>query len=488
MTSKMIPDESLLENAMGKACQLGAKYADMRFETFTSEEASAEDGDIKGVATGSGTTLGVRALAGGSWGFHSLDVTDSERLSADITECVERAVKAAKAASRFEEITLANVEPVRDKIPHSFKLPPLSLEEKKDAVIARSKAVRAMENIRLSVEAVGHADITKYFTSTEGAFIKEDYYLLQGFTYLMAATEGESQGIWLPYGATRCGWEFIDDYDPGAKAREMAEIASKLVTVAKTPKTHKTTVVTTPEYNTLQVHEIVGHPVEGDRVLGGESAWAGRAWWQDIQGQRIGSELVNAVSDARPMEKHTGYFGTFKYDDEGVPAKRVVHLENGILKDFLHSRQSAAICDCQPSGAMRAVSAGVMPIIRMTNTYFEPNPEGPKTEQEFLEGIKDGVLVGYESIPSIGSRRLRWQISAYVAWEIKNGERGDILKNISVLGNTPEFLTSVFKVGGPETFHLHQVPNCGKGDPMQIMKVGNGGPLMAGEATIVGGV
>jgi TldD protein len=227
--------------------------------------------------------------------------------------------------------------------------------------------------------------------------------------------------------------------------------------------------------------------VEGDRVLGGESAWAGRSWWKELRGKKVGSKLVTAVSDGRPIKKHRGFYGTFHYDDEGVPAQHVVHIEKGRLKNFLHSRQTAYITGAKPSGAMRANGAGVMPIIRMTNTYFEPDPKGPGTLEETIEDVKEGVLIGHQSIPSIDSRRYRWQINAYEGWEIKKGEPGRLLKNLALIGTTPDYFNSVYRVGGPKTWELHQVPNCGKGDPMQIMRVGNGGPLMVGIGRIVGG-
>ncbi len=486
-SGKMEFDADILDKAMDLALQLGANYADLRLETSVGESAEAESGDIKDVSLGSGTALGVRALAGGTWGFASDEISDTSDIWEVVSSCVEKGVKAAKAVSRFGSIELAQSPPVVDNIVHSFKVPPPSIEEKQAYVTDLSKEIAQMPNIKLAIQSLGHSDSTKYFANTEGARIVEDVMLILGSSYIMASEGDQTQTLWFPTGA-RGGWEDFQARDPLDQTREMAKIASELVTTAITPKTQTSKVVTRPDFNSLLVHEIVGHPVEGDRILGGEAAWAGRAWWKEMSGQKVGSDLVNAVSDARPNKMHRGLYGTFPYDDEGVPASRVVHIENGMLKNFLHSRHSASISNASPSGAMRAISASMMPIIRMTNTYFEANPEGPNTESEFLEDIKDGVLMGHQSIPSIGSRRYRFQVAAYNGWEIKDGERGRMLKNISIMGTTPNYLDSISKVGGPGTFQLHQIPNCGKGDPMQIARVGNGGPLMEGELLVVGGV
>jgi TldD protein len=157
-----------------------------------------------------------------------------------------------------------------------------------------------------------------------------------------------------------------------------------------------------------------------------------------------------------------------------------------VLKDFLHSRQTAAAMGVPPNGAMRAVTAADVPIIRMTNTYFESDPEGPSTLEECIEDVRDGVILGNSSIPSIDSVRLRWQINAYEGWRVKDGEVVGMLKNLALLGSTPDFFKSIRTVGNDKTWKLLPIPNCGKGDPMQIARIGNGGPVMVGEGTIVG--
>jgi len=483
---KLDIETSLLTRAMDLAQELGAKYSDVRVETYLSEGAQAENGICKSVAKGAGTSVGVRALAGGSWGFASMDVPDEHGFKGVLDDCIARAVRHAKAQSKFPEVELAKVKPVRKHLKVEFEKAPIDLDAKVRFVQEISKAAKAMETIVMSLAEVYHVETTKHFCSTEGALITQDILRVGGDILCNAHQSGQSQTYYKPYGAIG-GWEFIDKFDIESLALRVANMSRRLVTEAKVPKSGLTTVVTKPNFNMLKVHEIVGHPAEADRVLGGESAWAGRAWWRELRGKRVASEHVTAVSDARPMECHKGFYGTFAYDDEGVPAQRVVHIQNGILKDFLHSRQTAALTGARPSGAMRATHAGLVPIIRMTNTYFEADKHGPNTLEECIEDVKEGVLFGHQSIPSIDSRRFRFQISAYEAWEIKNGEVGGLLKNTALMGTTPEYLKSIRTVGGPKTWELFQIPNCGKGDPMQIMRLSNGGPIMVGKACVQGG-
>ena len=477
-------DERLLERLMDKARSEGATYADIRVESFEAEGAYSENGTIKSLFRGAGTTLGVRALAGGTWGFASADIPAARSIGTSSNDCMLRAVRAAKAAARFEEVELADVKPVRKNIPYkgTRKVP---MEDKMGLSVDMTRGMKEVDGVVMATAGVNLTGAEKHFASTEGALIKEKVFHVGGWIYCSASSGSLSQNSYRPWGA-RGGWEFVKELAPEKVALDLARTTMELAAKAVVPETGITTVVTRPAFNSLKVHEIVGHPCEADRVLGGESAWAGRAWWKERVGKRVGSMLVNAVSDARPIEKHRGCFGTFPYDDEGVPSSRIVHIDEGILREFLHSRQTAAIMGVRPNGGMRAISAGLIPIIRMTNTYFEPDTEGPQSLEEMIEGIKDGVLLGNQSIPSIDSRRYRWQINAYDGWEIKNGELGRRLKNLALMGNTREYFDSIYRVGGPKTFDLRPIPNCGMGDPMLIQRVTNGGPLMAGRAKVVG--
>jgi TldD protein len=473
--------DRLMENALA----LGATYSDVRAESFSSEGAYSENGTIKSLFRGAGMSVGIRALANGTWGFASTDISSEKQMKRAAGECLERAVRAAKAAARFEPIELAPVNPVRKRITYARKSE-APMEDKMGLCVGLTRTMKDVEDVVMATSNVGLVETVKQFASTEGANIMEEVFHVGGWLYCSAASGGSSQSVYRPWGA-RGGWEFIKELAPEKIALDLARTASELASKAVVADTKVTTVVTRPCYNSLVSHEIVGHPCEADRVLGGESAWAGRAWWKDKVGKRVGSDLVNAVSDARPIMKHRGCFGTFPYDDEGVPSSRIVHIENGFLKEFLHSRQSAAIMGVRPNGGMRSISAGLLPIIRMTNTYFEADPEGPRSLEEMIEDVKEGVILGHQSIPSIDSRRYRWQINAYDGWEIRNGELGRRLKNLALIGNAREYFGSIYRVGGPATFKLHPIPNCGKGDPMQIQRVTNGGPLMAGTAKVVGG-
>jgi TldD protein len=260
------------------------------------------------------------------------------------------------------------------------------------------------------------------------------------------------------------------------------EIAKKAITLskAKAAPTRKLPVILDQHFVALLIHEIIGHPSEADRVLGKEAAWAGKTWWADKVGKQLFSEELTVVSDATLGK---GYCGSFKYDDEGVPAKRIVNVEKGVLREFLHSRETAKIFGVKPNGCMRATSYAFAPLIRMTNTFIE---KGNWKFEEMLEGIKKGVYLKGNKVPSIDSRRFNFQISSFEAYEIKNGEIRRPLRGASLRSNTKDFLSSIDAVGNDLKIIGIIFPACGKGDPMQSMFVGNGGPHISGYGLVTG--
>ena len=160
---KLDIDRDLLKGAMELAPELGAKYADVRAETYVSEMAQAENGVVKNVAKGAGTTLGVRALAGGTWGFASMDVADEDGLKGVIDDCTARAVRHAKAQAAFLEIKLAKVRPVRKWVKAKVAKEPVDLKAKIRLVKEITSAAHAMDTVGMALAEVHHVDSTAHF-------------------------------------------------------------------------------------------------------------------------------------------------------------------------------------------------------------------------------------------------------------------------------------------------------------------------------------
>jgi TldD protein len=329
------------------------------------------------------------------------------------------------------------------------------------------------------------------FVSTEGACIDQTFALTQGMVWVVAAVDGVSHEIYDVLGHQR-GWEILERGvdDPLMGFPRLVDFALAIgreaVEVAAAPPLPtsggEVVVVTDPHYNTLVSHEILGHPVELDRALKMETAYAGRSWLlrglhEHQVGKRVASPLVSAYSDpALP-----GY-GHYAYDHEGTPARRVVHIEDGIFQGFMNSRQTAALFGGAPNGHWKATDAALVPLVRMSNTVFA---NGDRDPGEILREVDHGYYIVGHRTPSIAESRENFRISARKVYEIVNGQLGRLYRDGGLAADSRDYLMNVDAVGSD--FRLYPIPNCGKGQPMQTKKLGNGGPTMRSRARVVGG-
>ena len=219
----------------------------------------------------------------------------------------------------------------------------------------------------------------------------------------------------------------------------------------------------------LQVHESVGHPTELDRVYGTEAAYAGTSFLKpdDLGSLRYGSEHMNVTADATTP----GGLGTFGFDDEGVPARREPIVAEGVLRGFLTSRETAARIGSGAGGSMRADGWSRMPLVRMTNLHLEP---GEGSLEELIAGVDDGIYLETNKSWSIDDKRLNFQFGTQIAWEIKDGKLGRMLRDATYTGQTPVFWGSLDAVAGRDEWVLHGLTNCGKGQPGQYAHVSHG--------------
>ncbi|HEY6395411.1 MAG TPA: TldD/PmbA family protein, partial [Candidatus Binataceae bacterium] len=264
-----------------------------------------------------------------------------------------------------------------------------------------------------------------------------------------------------------------------ALAKEACELAAAPVLK---PPDREVVVVTDSHFNALLAHEIVGHPSEADRALKMEAAYAGRSWLLRSRtdneiGKMVGSPLLSACSDP----SLDGY-GHYRYDHEGTRGRRAMHIENGVFRGFLNSRSTAAALGAEPNGSARASEAWHSPLIRMSNTFFLPGQSDPG---RIIAEVEHGYLVCGHLIPSIAESRENFRISARSVREIENGQLGRLYRSGSVMSDSKSFFMNVDAVGND--LRLIAIPNCGKGQPMQVKRMSNGGPTMRSRARLGSG-
>lgn len=469
-------EEDLALFAVDSATKLGAEYVDARLESHYNELVTVADGKVERAVINQKRGIGIRTLVNGAWGFQST----TNLTKTGVKEATRIAFKVAKASSRHvaKPVKIAPAKAYRDSYAAEVKvdLEDIAFEDKLKEFLEWERKLHASKKvIRGLIEYTG-IKIAKLFVNSDGANIKFDNTL----TWATLKADAKKGDLTQSYEQTvghSGGYEIFEKQNMTNIAMEIGRKADSLLK-AKPAKTEKAaTVILEPNYIALLVHEIVGHPSEADRVLGREAAWAGTTWWAGKIGEKIGSDYCTVYDD--PTLPKT--FGFYLYDDEGVKAERKVLLEKGVLKGHMQSRETAAEFGVKPNAGMRAITFEYIPLIRMSNTFFA---EGDWKYEEMLEETKHGYLVINMRHPSIDDQRYNWTISAQEGYEIKNGELTTHLRDVQLTSIAPKFFKSIDAAS--KKGEIHPIPGCGKGDPMQALYVGNGGPYLRGIATVLG--
>ena len=459
--------------ALNEAVKAGASYADIRIIEILNENLAIKNGVPDEVNLSQTKGFGIRVMIHGSWGFAaSVDITKEE-----VEKVARRAVAIARASGKVNKkpVSLKPVHPKKDTYSTPMKKNPfeISLEDKIE-VLMDSERVLAKHSpmIKVSQAFFRAMQEKKLFISTEEVEVKQQINWCGGGLQALAIKNGEVQRRSYPSSFrgnySTSGYEYFESLELIKNATRVGKEVLQLLE-AKICPTQSTNLIINGDQLALQIHESCGHPTELDRALGTEADYAGTSFLtpDKLNVLKYGSEIVNIVADATVP----GGLGTFGYDDEGIEAKKVFLVKDGMFVGYQSSRETAALLNLEESsGGMRADSPLTIPLIRMTNINLLP---GEWKAEEIVEDTKDGILMETNTSWSIDDRRLNFQFGTEISWKIKNGTIQEILRNPTYTGITPEFWGTCDAIS-KDDWKMHGTPNCGKGVPGQVMYVGHG--------------
>jgi len=469
-------DASLLDDLVA-AVDAAADRCDLveaRRVVTATEHLAVRDGALDAMSLGEDDGVGVRVRVAGRWGFAS--TSDPSR--AAIEAAILRALAFADAQPRPPGGGgLTAVEPATGHWAAPYQIDPFSItpDAKLELLLAADAGMRADG-------AVGHTSAnclairtTSALATSEGTAITQVRNACGASIQALAADDVDAQTRSYPGahdgGVGAGGWEIVEAFDLVGHAPRVGSEAVELLTAPVCPP-GRTTLVLHGEQVALQVHESIGHALELDRILGGEASYAGTSWVTADAlrtGVRYGSDLLTITADATLP----GGLGTFGWDDEGVPARRIALIDAGILRAALSARESAAAIGLTESGGCaRAEGHTRQPIVRMTNVSIEHGDAGTLTD--LIAETDEGLYCETNRSWSIDDRRLHFQFATEVGREIRDGELGRLVKSASYAGVTPQFWSSLDAVCGPEDWRPWGLLNCGKGEPGQTMQVSHG--------------
>ena len=464
--------KDLIRNILDLAELKKVDYADVRIVRRLNEEIEVKNGKVEALISDEDFGFGIRILYQGAWGFAcSSKVTETE-----MEAIFKKALKIAKASSKAKgkDVFFPQAAPVVDRYRTPISLDPfqVSLETKLNLLLKADEIIRRNRKVKISEAFLGSYQTEKTFASTEGSYIEQEIMECGVGISATAIEGGEVQVRSYPNSfrgnfATK-GYEWIESLALHDHAERVAEEAEQLLSAKPCPS-KVTTLILDSSQLALQIHESIGHPIELDRILGTEASYAGTSFLkpETVGRFKYGSELVNIVADATLP----GGLGTFGYDDEGIRSQRVPIISEGILVNLLTSRETAHHLGKESNGTMRADGWNRIPLIRMTNINVEP---GEWTLEQMISDTEEGLFLTTNRSWSIDDKRINFQFGTEIGWEIKGGKLGEMVKNPTYTGITPQFWGSCDAVANQDHWQMWGTPNCGKGEPGQVAHVGHG--------------
>jgi TldD protein len=416
--------------------------------------------------------FGIRVLADGAWGFAS----SSRLTSGELKKVANQAMKIAQASAitKKEDVRLDEGMVYKEHYSTPFETDPFKvrLSKKINLLMKINNSLQKKPQIKIADSSMLFFKTNKLFVNTDGSVIEQDL-MDSGAGYTATAVDGsEIQRRSFPnsHGGDFMtgGYEVVENMELLKNAGRVREEAIQLLSAPPLPAGEADIIIGASQM-ALQVHESCGHPTELDRVLGTEISLAGGSFMtiDKLNQLKYGSDKVTIVHDATAP----GGLGTFGFDDEGVKAQRVPLIQNGLFVGYLTSRETARILGQNSNGCMRADGWNRIPLIRMTNINLEP---GEWELEDLIADTEGGYFLDTNKSWSIDDRRLNFQFGLEAAWKIEKGKLKTMYKNPLYTGITPQFWNSCDAICNRNHWHIWGVPNCGKGEPMQIAHVAHG--------------
>ena len=438
-----------------------AEYVEIRMESAQSAHLLYRGRDLEEIGRTTSAGGCVRALIRGGWGFVSFNEPG------DLKEKVSMAVRQARLVGN-EQSTLATGEPVQVTVPYVIKKDPLSvpIADKKKLFDDYNEVIWSTPKIQTSNIGYGDSRRKVIFANSEGSYIEQEKVDVSLRVSAMARSDGDIQQSSISIGSNG-NYGVVEGLH--GRVKELSQRAVDFLT-APHAQGGQYTVVLDPILAGVFVHEAFGHLSEADFVYEND-----RMREIMVLGKEFGGKHLNIVDGAAVPQLR----GSYAYDDEGIPSSKTYLVREGVLVGRLHSRETAAKMGEKPTGNARAINYQFPPIVRMTNTYIEPQSA---SFQDIIGDIKDGIYAKnwYGGMTSMEM----FTFSAGEAYRIRNGRVEELLRPVVLSGNLFETLKNIDAIGND--LDLNQGGGCGKGGQMPL-PVSNGSPHIRIQKCLVGG-
>ena len=461
-------DAASLASTLDLTLERRADHADLYFEYTTQDSVMLEEGIVKSGDRHLEQGVGVRVQADERQGYaHSDDITvESLRVAASTA----RAICDARASVDAVAVQ-GSSRPAHDLYPVELAPTDVPVERKVDVLGEIDAYARQLDRRVKQVMASVISQHRQVLVAASDGTLVGDVQPLVRLNVQVIAEDGSRREV--GYQGAGGRYELERLLDPEAWQPLVAEAVrvAALNLDAKPCPAGTLDVVLGPGWPGILLHEAIGHGLEGDFNRKGTSAFANRL------GERVAVPGVTVVDDGTLPSRR----GSLNVDDEGTPTQRTVLIEDGILTGYLQDRQNARLMGVAPTGNGRRESYAHLPMPRMTNTFMLAGSDDP---EEIVRSVDRGLYAVSFGGGQVDITSGKFVFSASEAYKIEGGRIGEPVKGATLIGNGPDVLTRVSRIG--HDLALDQgVGTCGKDG--QSVPVGVGLPTLRVDGLTVGG-
>jgi TldD protein len=456
-----------MERLLGSTLAGRVDHADLYLEYRVSEELVLEEGSVKKASRHVSQGAGVRAQSGERTGYAHTD----DLALPNLEEAARQARAIADRATTSAVVAVGSDGPPHDL--YSLAEPPIAaaLDRKLKLLGQMDGAARSLDpRVRQVIATLGSEDVVVVMATPSGWTVG-DVRPLTRLNVTVIVEDGAKREIGSYGGGGRVQFDFFLENDRWKHYVTEAVRQAVIKLTAVDAPAGEMTVVLGPGWPGILLHEAIGHGLEGDFNRKKTSAFSGRL------GQAVASELVTVVDDGTIQNRR----GSLNVDDEGVPTRRNVLIEKGVLRAYMQDRLNSRLMGMEVTGNGRRESYAHPPLPRMTNTFMLAGQDEPA---DIIRGVAKGLYAVNFGGGQVDITNGRFVFSASEAYLIEDGQVTKPVKGATLIGNGPESLTRVSRVG--HDLKLDEgVGTCGKDG--QSVPVGVGLPTIRIDRMTVGG-
>ena len=421
-------NKALAERVLAAALSTGGDFAEIFLETAVSNNYSMIDGKIETVLSARAYGAGIRVLKG----VQSVFASTNDLSEAGLMEVARRIAAAvgrdhAQPDVALTESVTRNFSPIL-RTPSSIAIP-RKLEVIKAAYAA---AKDYSPEIRQVSSRLLDKDSSVLVANSEGVFAADRRIRTRLVVSAVASDGVENQSGFSGPGRLT-GFEMFDQVDPAAHGKIAATMAVTMLHAQNCPA-GKMPVAIENGFGGVIFHEACGHSLEATSVGKGNSEFCGKL------GQRIANEKVTAIDDGTVPNA----WGSINMDDEGMPSRRNVLIEKGVLKGYLIDKLGGRRMQMEPTGSSRRQSYEYAPTSRMTNTYID---NGPDKNEDIIRTMGDGLYAASMGGGSVDPITGEFNFAVAEGYLVRDGKICEPVRGASLIGKGSEILLDIDMVG-----------------------------------------